>query len=535
MADNEINIVVTATDKASSALNGVKGSIITLNQGLQLAQQAFGMVKKVVEESIGAYVKYADQVRRLSQLNGTTAEETSRLIQVTDDHKVSVEALTMATRKLSQQGLSLTIDSLAKMSDEYLSLGSSSEKTRFLLDKFGRSGLQFAETMEQGSSAIRGESAAISQNLILTQKQLVAARDYEKQLDQLNDTVMGLKVAIGAELMPVMLGAVKAVQTSIPYWADMGRQLGVMADFLTQSTNPALRAFGAYMEWIQGLIGMGKTDVDSATKSWIDMGNALALAAEQGAGLPGTLEDSAAAATDLSGQLSSILSFGQNYRQSQEDMKTLEEELADARKRGYSETGTKILEIKGRIEEAKASQTEWTNKFILDMAMMQAAADGLTPDEAQGLMAMAVQLGIIDEKAIEAYDYLMKINGLDVSGSATITTTYINIGQGGSYSGSVQTPGGSTRRASGGSIPAGGMAWVGDSPSGLTPHSELVYAPHGAQVFNSNQSRSMGAGGSPRAFTGGMIPGSSGEMTLSSETIRQLASSIANEVRRANG
>ena len=179
MPDNEINIVVTATDKASNALKGIRGSIVTLNQGMELAQKAFYAVQKVVEESINVYVKYADQVRQLSRLNGTTAEETSRLIQVMDDHKVSVEALTMATRKLSQQGLSLTIDSLAKMSDKYKTLGSASEKTKFLLDKFGRSGLQFAETMEQGGEAIRDQSSAISQNLILTQKMLVAARDYE--------------------------------------------------------------------------------------------------------------------------------------------------------------------------------------------------------------------------------------------------------------------------------------------------------------------------------------------------------------------
>jgi hypothetical protein len=266
MPDNEINIVVTATDKASNALKGVRGSIITLNQGLQLAQSAFSAVSRVVEESVGAYVKYADQVRRLSQLNGTNAEETSRLIQVMDDHKVSTEALMMATRKLSQQGLSLTIDSLAKMSDEYIALGSHADKTKFLLDKFGRSGMQLAETMEQGGKAIRDQSAAISQNLILTQKQLVAARDYEKQLDELNDTVMGLKVSLGAYLMPAMLSSANAVKDSIPAWQDMRRQIGVIADLLVQSGNPALLAFGRHLEWLQGLIGIGKSDVDSATK-----------------------------------------------------------------------------------------------------------------------------------------------------------------------------------------------------------------------------------------------------------------------------
>jgi len=511
MPDNELNIVITATDKASAALKGVRGSIITLNQGLQLAEKAFNAVKKVLEESMQAYVKYADEVRQLSRLNGTTAEETSRLIQVMDDHKVSVSALTMATRKLSQQGLSLTIDSLGKMSDEYKVLSTSAEKTRFLLDKFGRSGLQMAETMEQGGAAIRSQAAAINQNLILTEKSIRAARQYEIAVDNLDDAKSGLAITVG--------------QKVVPAWTDFLNRL-----------NNVISATNKYELETARLINLlNQMPIDSATRSYMAMAEALGLVGLEAAA---TAEELAAAAEEsnaLKAQLDGILAFSENYRKYSGDIAALEKERADDLARGYSETGRHIKEIETRIGEAKDAQAEWTNKFIFDMAMMQAAADGLTPDEAQGLMAMAVQLGIIDENAISAYNYLMKINGLDVSGSATITTTYINIGQGGAYTGAVKTPGGSTRRASGGSIPAGGMAWVGDSPSGLTPHSELVYAPHGAQVFNANQSRSMGAGGSPRAFTGGSIPGMSSEMSLSNETIRRLASEIAGAVARVNG
>jgi len=526
MADNELNIVITATDKASAALKGVRGSIITLNQGLQLAQQAFNAVKNVVDSSVGAYVKYADQVRRLSQLNGTTAQETSRLIQVMDDHKVSVEALTMATRKLSQQGLSLTIDSLAKMSDEYLALGNQADKTKFLLDKFGRSGFQLAETMNLGSAAINAESAAISKNLIMTQKQLDMARTYERMLDEVSDTTLGYTILLGTKLLPLQIGLYRKLIEGADAWGGFGGQLQQVADILMSRTNPALVGFGTALAYAKGFMNMP----GDALNMWLGIDEIIKETAID----LGEVGE-AAEAVDFSGSLNSLIAFSENYSKSIKDIAALEKEKADDLARGYRETGRHIKEIETRIGEAKDAQAEWTNKFIFDMAMMQAAADGLTPDEAQGLMAMAVQLGIIDEKAISAYDYLMKINGLDVSGSATITTTYINIGQGGAYTGAVKTAGGSTRRASGGSIPAGGMAWVGDSPSGLTPHSELVYDPHGAQVFNANQSRSMGAGGSPRAFTGGSIPGMSSEMSLSNETIRRLASEIAGAVARVNG
>ena len=460
MPDNEINIVVTATDKASAALKGVRGSIITLNQGLELAQKAFKMVSDVVQESIGAYVKYADQVRRLSQLNGTNAQETSRIIQLTDDHKVSVEALTMATRKLSQQGLSLTIDSLSKMSDEYLQLGSSSEKTRFLLDKFGRSGLQFAETMEQGGAAIRGQSAAISQNLILTQKQLVAARDYEKQLDELNDTVMGFKVALGASLLPVLLDVTQTVKDAAPAWMDWRRQAGIIADFLVQSGNPALLAFGRYLEWIQGLIGGGKTDIDSATRSYIAMASAI-----------DSVGNSAEAVDDVIRGLSDA---EQSFLLSTQEMTP--KAVAE-----FVKLQEKIAQVKRMIAEG-ASFNVIVN-FLAGRTIMVDPNIGIAPGQNPGAPAKVV------------------------------------------------TPP-KNKRAGGGSIPMGGMAWVGDTLAGGMAHAELVYAPQGAYVFNSAQSRGSSA---PKAAMGGIIPPMGGEMSLSSSTIRQLASAIAGEISRNNG
>lgn len=61
-------------------------------------------------------------------------------------------------------------------------------------------------------------------------------------------------------------------------------------------------------------------------------------------------------------------------------------------------------------------------------------------------------------------------------------------------------------KASGGAF--SGWAITGDSHAGLTPHSELVYAPHGAYVYNASQTRNMlanGMGGVDRYASGGAI------------------------------
>jgi hypothetical protein len=217
MADVEFTI--GAIDKASSAISGIRGAILSMNQAVQLAGQVYQAVNKIISATIGEYVKYADQVRRLSQLNGTTAQETSRLIQVTDDYKISVDALTMATRTLSKDGQSLTVDTLSKMSDEYNKLGTSAQKTAFLIEKFGRSGLQFAEMMQSGSAAIKSSGSLAG--LILNERDLKMARDYEKAMDELGDTVQSFKVTAGKDFIPwwtsVIMKITEATQAQMQY------------------------------------------------------------------------------------------------------------------------------------------------------------------------------------------------------------------------------------------------------------------------------------------------------------------------------
>jgi hypothetical protein len=157
-----------------------------------------------IKDIYASTMKYGDSVRELSLLNGTSAEETSRLIQLTDDYKISQGDLMKATKVLAKQGLSLTTDQLAKMSDEYLKLNTDAEKTEYLMRNFGpRGGTAFVELMRKGGDAIRSESAAVSTNLILTQKQLDQQRDNQRAIDEVNDAWLGVKVTLATGVIPV--------------------------------------------------------------------------------------------------------------------------------------------------------------------------------------------------------------------------------------------------------------------------------------------------------------------------------------------
>jgi hypothetical protein len=201
----------SALTKTAGNMKGLQGGFkelfATLPPGIQSTLTLTGAISAAAyaaREAINTTVDYAASVRDLSNVTGMTAEETSRLIQVSDDHKISVEALTMAQRKLSAEGKSLSAGTLAQLADDYNALGSAAAKSQFLIQKFGKSGFQFAELLAMGGANIKAEWAGVSGALVLDQAALDSAREYEKALDGAMDAMDAVKVMGGKALLPVV-------------------------------------------------------------------------------------------------------------------------------------------------------------------------------------------------------------------------------------------------------------------------------------------------------------------------------------------
>ena len=140
--------------KSKEAVKGFKdqavGSMTDMYSKVMLAEKAFGYMQASVKSVIDPTVNLALQVRDLGRASGMGAEETSKLIQVFDDLNVDVSVLDMALRKMSQEGITFSVDKMAEMSDAYLKLAPGAERNKYLLDAFGRSGLDMARAMDAG-------------------------------------------------------------------------------------------------------------------------------------------------------------------------------------------------------------------------------------------------------------------------------------------------------------------------------------------------------------------------------------------------
>ena len=216
MATNDVKIVVTAVDKASATLKQTSSGLSKLGgtfkelTGFGLgAASAVGLagvaIQKTIQftkEAINETVEYNKQVREMTQVTGLGAEEISRIVQVGDDWGVSIESIRTSLAFMNKQGVTPSIDNLAKLADEYVA---SSDKAAFAeraVKVLGRGYQTLIPLLALGGDGLRDATGAIKDNMIVTDESIKTSREYEVAVDDLTDAWQGFKYEIGNKVIP---------------------------------------------------------------------------------------------------------------------------------------------------------------------------------------------------------------------------------------------------------------------------------------------------------------------------------------------
>lgn len=218
------------------AMIGTAGMVVGALAGVGMA------VKKLADD----YMDYAFQVKDFGRIIGATPEEASKLIQVADDVRLSVESMTTAMRSAITKGYAPTIAELGRMSDQYLAIQDPIERSRFLVETFGRSGLEMAKLLELGSAKIKemGDSVEGTARLMTTQG-IKAAEEYYQAMDKLGEAGEDLSLTLGTKATPVI--------------TDLANLMSDLAGGISNSAIPALLEFN-------NLVQMGAIEADEARK-----------------------------------------------------------------------------------------------------------------------------------------------------------------------------------------------------------------------------------------------------------------------------
>lgn len=400
----KVEIIVTAKDSASQILRGISGSFAGIGNAVQMLTSG-GAIEALTseiinfgKESVDATVAYADEVRRLSQISGQSAEETSRLIQLADDYKISTGDLTVAMRKLTNEGLALNVQTLAKLSDEYLKLNPGQERAAFLMEKFGRQGVKFAEIMGKGGDEILRLNDSIDENLIITDKAVQQAREYEMAMDSWEEQTLKLQYAFGTKLVPVLTNGLDVLNEKLD---EQGAALGILT-------------FG----WDDLLEIMTKQPeaLDSATQSYMAMAKAQKTSKKATDDGTGAIDEQAASLEELSKinlntiqSIDDVAAVEKDYNQEMMDIAAERIEVEAARaeemskgwqtnKEKVGEYDQKLRELDAKTAETAAKHKEATDKLILNNTLAALSVGGLTKAEMDQYLAVEVAMGKITKK-----------------------------------------------------------------------------------------------------------------------------------------
>ena len=209
---NSIDIVIKAVDRASGEINKVTGagnklsatfkSLTGFSLGAGAAMAAVGAGVKFVQQAVDETIAYATEIDNMSRLLGISTEETSKLVQASDDLFISQETLKSGLQAATRQGIDVSIEGLKKLSEQYNSLPAGVTRSEFVLKTFGRSGAEMGKLMEVGAEGIDAATAAIADNMIVTEQSMRQAVAYKQSIDNLSDSWQGMKYTIGSEVIP---------------------------------------------------------------------------------------------------------------------------------------------------------------------------------------------------------------------------------------------------------------------------------------------------------------------------------------------
>lgn len=216
---------------------------------------ALAAVGTAVKGLADNYMNYAFQVQDFGRIIGATPEEASKLIQVADDVRLSVESMTTAMRSAITKGYKPTVEELGRMSDAYLAINDPIQRSAFLIETFGRSGLEMAKLMELGSVKIEEMGASIEGTArLMTTEGIKAAEEYYAALDNIGDSWEDLTLTIGSRAMPVLADALDSINENVTAnieYFDAQALVKQAVEATTQMERNRIPALSETYNWLQ--------------------------------------------------------------------------------------------------------------------------------------------------------------------------------------------------------------------------------------------------------------------------------------------
>jgi hypothetical protein len=417
MAKSVLDIIIKVSKEGGADTETIKGLVSVKSSILDAAAVAGTFVaagytvKKVLDETVGTLVSYADEVRHVQNATGASAEDSSKLLKILDDQKISYEQLEKAVAK-NAKTYDYTVTGIANMSEAYLKLTNTQDRADFMQARFGKQWVDFVPIMQQGKQAILDQAAAVSGGLVLTQKAMDETRQYERALNDWNDAVKSVKVSVGEQLLPTLTNMLK-IQDDSRRAAELAAKDGV------NLVNATREQRDHYTD-----LARAERDAQAAT---LDQAKATDTATQAAADNTAALKEQSAAHQSMLGLITNIASENQKYADSQTtltfEMQANRAEAAKLypwQKTQLDELNSKYADMKTTYEQNAEAHKAAMGKIQFDLLVTKLSVDGITESESKTIERAGIMFGVFDQQSVDSAANFDKVNQAVANGTIRV-------------------------------------------------------------------------------------------------------------------
>ncbi len=194
------------TKVVAKGLNLIKGSFTEVSSAMNIANQVMRAGAQLYGATVTKFYDLAMSVKKYGDMSGMTYEDISRLISITGDLDVNMTSVAQAFKTMSNEGISPTIENLAKISDKYLSLNTAEDRNKYANDALGKSYQDMIPILTLGSIKIKELAGNVNEAQIVTSSGVTQALAYRDAMNEWNDSVSVLTNTLGSKFIPVATG-----------------------------------------------------------------------------------------------------------------------------------------------------------------------------------------------------------------------------------------------------------------------------------------------------------------------------------------
>lgn len=312
----------TAADKAGVDLEKV-------GAGSLVAGAAVVGLGAVLAKGVGEFQKQTEEVRKFKDAVGTSWDASSRLVAISDDLGISAEAVGGAMKKLTvnmgntpglleEYGISAVkakdgstdmVGTLANVADAFNATTDATQRNTMAQKLFGKSWDELAPLLQQGGRGIRDAAAGVKDYQIVSAESAADSRQLSMAMDDMQDAVMGLEIAMAKGLIPMLTAGAKGAAGFLDKVNEVGSALSKAANkdsfwwgtgeqHKVQQMNEEMKRSPTFIEEVAKAMGITQVETLGTTSKMLSLKLVQEEAAEAAKRLAMAQRDSAEASKE---------------------------------------------------------------------------------------------------------------------------------------------------------------------------------------------------------------------------------------------